>query len=124
MSAQAESNRATVIVDNKTSAKATFTYEHLTGSALPMFSEIPELSVRTFIVTSFADSVSGMRFVYASGNKKCRFSVSHTASLPSYVPTWKKDAVSIGSARASCEVKIEKISAQMPYDYTVRFTIQ
>lgn len=122
--AQAANNVATVIVDNKTAAVATFTYEHLTGSASPMFAEVSPANTGTFRVTSYADSVSGMRFVYTSGSKKCRFSVSHSAPPPSYIPSWKKDAVSIGAARASCTVKIEKISAQMPYDYTVRFTIK
>lgn len=124
ITAHAENNLATVIVDNETSAAASYTYEHMSGTSQPVMGEVNARQNRVFLVTSFADSISGMRFVYASGSKKCRFSVSHTAPPPRYIPTWKKDAVSIGSSRATCTVKMERIGTQMPYHYTVRFTIQ
>ena len=123
-SAQAANNLATVIIDNKTNEVAKFTFEQLAGTAQPMFGDVANGETRRFNVTSFTDSTSGMRFVYSSGSKKCRFNVSHSAPPPNYIPSWKKDAVSIGSVRANCTVKLEKLSMQLPYDYTVRFTIQ
>lgn len=122
--AVAANNTATVIIDNRTSTVATFTYEQLSGTARPVFSEVPKNDIRTFVVTSLTDSASGMRFSYSSGDKKCRFIVSHTAPPPHYVPNWKKEATSTGSSRATCTVKLERISSNLPYDYTVRFTMQ
>lgn len=124
VNAQAANNVATVVIDNKTAVTAHFIYEQLAGTAEPMFGDVQTKKAETFKVSSFSDSVSGMRFVYSAGAKQCRFNVSHTTTFPGYVPTWKKDADSIGSARASCAVTIESISSQMPYNYTVRFTIQ
>lgn len=122
--AQAANNVATVIIDNKTTASAGFTYEYIAGTASPVFGSVPAQSDRLYEVTSFADSISGMRFVYTSGSKQCRFNISHAVSSSGNVPAWKKDADSIGSSKARCMVNVERISAQMPYDYTVRFTIQ
>ncbi|TLP61215.1 MULTISPECIES: hypothetical protein [Pseudomonas] len=120
----AGNNKATVIIDNKTNVIAKYTYEHMSGGASPIMADVGPQLMSTFVVTSFADSISGMRFVYASGAKKCRFSVSHIASFPSNIPTWKKDARSIGSTKADCTVVLEKIDMNMPYHYTVRFTIK
>jgi len=122
--AVAANNTATVLIDNKTTDPAKFTYEQFSGTAKPVFSEVPGNKIGTFVVTSFTDSASGMRFSYSAGAKKCRFVVSHTAPPPYYVPNWKKEATSTGSARAICTVKLEKISTNLPYDYTVRFTVQ
>lgn len=122
--ALARNNIATGLVDNQTAVAAAFTYEHMAGTSSPAMGNVEPESVERFVVTSFADSLSGLRFVYSAGNRKCRFSVSHTASPPRYIPTWKKDAVSIGSSTARCTVKLEGIDARLPYDYTVRFTIQ
>lgn len=124
VNAQAANNLATVVIDNKTAVTTHFTYEQMVGTAEPMFGDVSGKSVATFKVSSLSEYVSGMRFVYSSGTKQCRFNVSHSTTFPGYVPTWNKGAVSIGSARASCTVRVESISSQMPYNYTVRFTIQ
>lgn len=117
---------ATVIVENQTSAAASYTFEHLFGSANPVPREIEVNETFGFIVTSGSDIASGMRFTYGSGSKKCRFSASHagTPSMGGYVPSWKKDAQSIGSSRATCTATWVKLDSTLPFNYTVKFTIK
>lgn len=121
--AVAANNAATVIVENKTAQAAKYTYEYILGSVSPALSDVPAKESKEVRITSFTDTSSGMRFVYTAGSQACRFSTTLTVSVPSYVPTWKKDATSIGRTRATCSVSIEKIDMKMPYNYTVRFTI-
>lgn len=121
--AQAQNNVATVTVDNQTDSTAQFTFEHLVGTANPMFSAVQRKQASTSKVTSYSPLVSGMRFTYTSGAKACRFSASHTSGTGN-TPVWNKDARSIGSSRAKCSVVLQRVSAQPPYDYTVKFTIQ
>ena len=75
-------------------------------------------------LTSVADTVSGMRFVYASGNKKCRFAASHQVNPSTKVPSWTKTGTSIGTTRATCNANITAAQAGLPYNYTVEFEIK
>lgn len=119
-------NLATVIVENQTNEKAIYTYEHLFGSAQPAPSDIVAGDAVKFSLTSGSDIASGMRFTYSSGSKKCRFSASHagTPSMGGYIPSWKKDAQSIGSSRATCTATLVGMDSSLPFNYTVRFTIK
>ena len=59
----------TVKVKNSTSGPAAYTFEYFSGSVAPSPSTILPSATTTFALTSVADTVSGMRFVYTSGNK-------------------------------------------------------
>lgn len=86
----------TVKVNNSTAVQADYTYEYFSGSVTPSPAAIPASLAGNFVLTSVADTVSGMRFVYASGNKKCRFAASHTVNFITKVPTWTKTGISFG----------------------------
>ncbi|WP_406821227.1 hypothetical protein ACJA3S_06555 [Pseudomonas sp. KnCO4] len=52
--AQAQNNVATVTVDNQTDSTAQFTFEHLVGTANPMFSAVQRKQASTSKVTSYS----------------------------------------------------------------------
>ncbi|MCW2292424.1 hypothetical protein M2262_002474 [Pseudomonas sp. BIGb0408] len=87
----------TIKVKNSTTADAQFTYEYFSGSVSPAPGSILPSGTSTFILTSGADTVSGMRFVYTSGSKQCRFAASHTVDPRTRVPTFNKTGTSIGT---------------------------
>lgn len=84
----------------------------------PASTDIAGRGALEFCVTSGSDIASGMRFTYASGSKKCRFSASRagTPSVVGYLPSWKKDAQSIGRTRATCTATSVKVDANLPFN--------
>ncbi|MBV4534355.1 hypothetical protein HU719_023480 [Pseudomonas sp. SWRI107] len=120
----AQNTTTRVSIDNQTTGTAKFTHEYLLGVSEPGMAEVFSGDTRTFVVTSLADSVSGMRFVYTSGQKQCRFSASHSAQFPNPGAVWKKEAASIGKVRATCLAQLEQADFNMPHNYSVRFTIK
>ena len=70
--AHAANTTVTVKVKNSTTTEAAYTYEYFSGSVSPTPGSILPSNTTTFYLTSVADTVSGMRFVYASDNMKCR----------------------------------------------------
>ncbi len=114
----------TVKVKNSTAVQADYTYEYFSGSVAPSPGTIPASSTGNFVLTSGADIVSGMRFVYTSGTKKCRFAASHTVNVSTKVPSFTKTGTSIGSTRATCNANITAIQTSLPYNYTVEFEIK
>ena len=119
-------NLATVTVVNETSAEAVYGYEYLFGSVNPLPTNILQNSSIRFVHTSGSDIASGMRFTYAVGSKKCRFSASHLVEmhLGGYLPSCKKDAVSIGSSPATCTATLVGADSNLPFNYTVKFSIK
>lgn len=111
-------------VKNSTTTEAAYTYEYFSGSVSPTPGSILPSNTTTFYLTSVADTVSGMRFVYASGNKKCRFAASHQVNPSTKVPSWTKTGTSIGTTRATCNANITAAQAGLPYNYTVEFEIK
>jgi len=120
----AQANTVDVKVTNATGEIAVFTYEYFSGSVTPSPVDIPAAGSTSFKLTSGADSVSGMRFVYTAGRKECRFAASHITDLRTGVPTFKKTGTSIGSRNASCTANITATSFTAPYNYTVEFQIR
>ncbi|QQQ50796.1 hypothetical protein JJQ97_00650 [Pseudomonas syringae] len=114
----------TVKVKNSTTGPAEYTYEYFSGSVSPSPSTILPSATTTFALTSVADTVSGMRLVYTSGTKKCRFAATHQVNPSSNVPSWTKTGTSIGSSNATCSAKITAVQASLPYNYTVEFEIR
>lgn len=114
----------TVKVKNSTTTEAAYTYEYFSGSVSPTPGSILPSNTTTFYLTSVADTVSGMRFVYASGNKKCRFAASHQVNPTTKVPSWTKTGDSIGTTRATCNANTTAVQAVSPYNYTVEFEIK
>ncbi|MDB6145648.1 MAG: hypothetical protein JWP80_4692 [Pseudomonas sp.] len=126
-SVMASANTETSIsVSNTTADRATFGYEYFTGSVSPTPSDIDPGRSTRFELTSFGYYASGLRFTYTAGNKKCRFSASHTAvpSLGRYIPRWKKNGESVGRARATCTATISNPRPDVPFNYSVNFSIQ
>lgn len=115
---------STVKVKNSTNLPASYTYEYFSGSVTPTPSSIPEGGTTTFYLTSAFETVSGMRFVYTSGNKKCRFAASHQVNPSTKAPSWSKTGTSIGTSRATCNANITAIQAGPPYNYTAEFEIK
>ena len=122
--AHAANTSVTVKVKNSTTTEAAYTYEYFSGSVSPTPGSILPSNTTTFYLTSVADTVSGMRFVYASGNKKCRFAASHQVNPSTKVPSWTKTGTSIGTTRATCNANITAAQAGLPYNYTVEFEIK
>lgn len=114
----------TVKVKNSTAAIAVYTYEYFSGSVSLAPGSIDASTTSSFILTSGADTVSGMRFVYTSGTKKCRFAASHTVNVSTKVPSFTKTGTSIGSTRATCSANITAVQTSLPYNYTVEFEIK
>lgn len=114
----------TIKVKNSTTASAEYTYEYFSGSVSPSPGSILPSNTTTFQLTSIADTVSGMRFVYTSGNKKCRFAASHQVNPSTQVPSWTKTGTSIGSTSATCKANITAVQTGLPYNYTVEFEIK
>jgi len=84
----------------------------------------PAPAATVFVLTRAADTVSGMRFVYTSGTKKCRFAASHRVNVSTKVPSFTKTGTSIGSTRATCNANITAVQTSLPYNYTVEFEIK
>lgn len=114
----------TVNVKNSTTTPAAYTYEYFAGSVSPTPGEIQPSATGTFLLTSGSELVSGMRFVYTSGPKQCRFAASHTVNPMTGVPTFTKTGTSIGRTRATCNATITGIKPSSPFDYTVNFEIK
>lgn len=116
----------TVLVTNRTSETAVFGYESFSGSISPASNDIRSGESVSFVLTSFGYYASGLRFTYAAGAKKCRFTASHTAlpSLGKFIPRWNKAGDSIGRSRATCTATITNPRPSVPFNYTVNFTIQ
>jgi hypothetical protein len=98
----------TVNVSNRTAVLATFGSEYFSGSIGQPSGEIYGNTSTSFTLTSFGYQASGIRFTYAAGAKKCRFTASHLAlpSMRGHIPTWKKAGESIGRSRATCTASI------------------
>lgn len=123
----ANANTETFIsVSNRTSVDAVFGHEYFSGSVSPSPPSIKASDSTTFKLTSFGYVASGLRFTYTAGPKKCRFTASHVAlpSMGRYIPQWKKAGVSIGRSRALCTATITKPTPNIPFSYTVIFSIQ
>lgn len=116
----------TTVVNNRTAVSADFGAGHFSGSVGPAPGRVPANSSTTFTLTSFGYQASGIRFTYAAGTKKCRFTASHLAlpSMRGHIPKWKKAGDSIGTSRATCTASISLPSPGIPFNYTVNFTIQ
>ncbi|WP_232923411.1 hypothetical protein [Pseudomonas synxantha] len=114
----------TVKVKNSTTGPAAYTFEYFSGSVAPSPSTILPSATTTFALTSVADTVSGMRFVYTSGSKKCRFAASHQVNPTTKTPSWTKMGTSTGSDKATCNANITAIQSAPPYNYTVEFEIK
>lgn len=67
--AEAANTMATVQVENKTANTAVYGYEYFSGSVSPAPVDIAPGQATSFVLTSVSDSVSGMRFTYASGSR-------------------------------------------------------
>lgn len=124
MAAAHASTAVTVNVKNSTASQADYTYEYFAGSVSPTPGTIAPYATETFQLTSGSELVSGMRFVYTSGSKKCRFAASHTVNPMNGVPTFNKSGASIGTTRATCNANISAVKPSAPFDYTVNFEIK
>ncbi|MDD2557182.1 MAG: hypothetical protein PHH87_02710 [Desulfuromonas sp.] len=114
----------TVNVKNSTATQAEYTYEYFAGSVNPTPGTIQPSATSTFQLTSGSELVSGMRFVYTSGSKKCRFAASHTVNPMNGVPTFNKSGASIGTSRATCNANISAVQPTPPFNFTVAFEIK
>ncbi len=114
----------TVNVKNSTTDPATYTYEYFAGSVNPAPGTILSSATESFKLTSGSAQVSGMRFVYTSGSKQCRFAASHTVNPMNGVPTFNKSGVSIGTKRATCNANISAVQPTLPFNFTVDFEIK
>ncbi|KPA88409.1 hypothetical protein PF66_04769 [Pseudomonas asplenii] len=69
-------------------------------------------------------------FIYGSGPRKCRFVAQHSlkqrftdSEHTSYLPTWSRQAESIGEHAASCKARLSKTLKVPPYSYSVKFSM-
>lgn len=118
--------QAQVTVNNQSLEEAVFGFEHFFGSVDTQPGKLLPGEARTFTLNSPSNLASGMRFTYTAGKKKCRFSASHTTRplMSGAIPSWKKDADSIGSARATCMANFTRTSPKDPFNYNVEFTLR
>lgn len=123
----AENTKVEVKVANQTTETAIFGYEYFSGRAHLNPEKINPQRSTDFTFTSYYDSVSGIRFTVTAGEKKCRFSASHTAMpllIGGYRPNWKKNGVSIGSKGATCTAALSGLQITPPFKYNVLFSIR
>ncbi|VXC09993.1 conserved hypothetical protein [Pseudomonas sp. 8Z] len=115
---------ATIKLRRSPNPQAGYICEYFSGSVAPTPGTIQPSAATAFVLTSGADIVSGMRFVYTSGTKKCRFAASRTVNVSTKVPSFTKTGTSIGSTRATCNATITAVQTSLPYNYTVEFEIK
>src|SRR3979490_21018 len=114
----AENAKVDVIIGNLTTHKAIFGYEFFGGRILPTPTQVDPQRQTSFTYTSAFPLLSTMRFTVTAGEKKCRFSASHSA-IPmlagGYRPRWDKNGVSIGRQGATCTATLRVLQIDPPF---------